>query len=372
MAVAKKKAPRVPRRPKIGIAAAPKDNFDRCKYYFHYEILPRDVAPLVKAWVAKEFSKDDAKAILAHPEYQFTMYSHWAATIFWMNEGLEFDDKNKIFKERIRGHYEKLIEPGLQILKEKQGAAEEKTNVVRLTPQQLMARKINETVMADIDELEDAWIGDKKETIDLYSLFKKHDLKPAAVPVVRTRIEAWLEEYSGAYNKTDEQLVEGYSHIKRPELKRRVKACEDMIADLDRIVQAGKATRKPRVKKPKAADKQIAQLKYKKEDNELKIVSINPVMIIGATRLIVINSKYRTVTEYITERREGFEIKGTTLVGFDVEQSRTKTMRKPEEFIPLCSKTLRQFNKAFNELTTKESKPTGRINADCVLIKVDK
>jgi hypothetical protein len=277
-----------------------------------------------------------------------------------------------VFKNKIRAHYEALIEPGNEILKSKIADEEEKSNVIRLTPQQLMARKINETIMADIDELEDAWIEGKKETIDVYALFKKHDLKPMAVPQVRGRIEGWLEEYSGAYNKTDEQLVEGFSHIARPELKRRVKACEDMIADLDRIVQAGKATRKPRVKKAKAADKQIAQLKYQKEDASLKIVSINPITIIGATRLIVINSKYRTVTEYITERREGFEIKGTTLVGFDLEQSRTKTMRKPEEFLPMCHKTIRQFDKAFNALTTKESKPTGRINTDCVLMKVDK
>lgn len=370
MAAAKKV--KVPRRPKTGLAAAPKDNFERCKYYFHYEIASKDVGPLVKAWIKQEFSKEDAKSILANPEYQFTMFSHWAATIFWMNEGLEFDEKNIVFKNKIRAHYEKLIEPGNHILKQKKEVEQQKTTVIRLTPQQLMARKINETIMTDIDELEDAWIEGKKETIDVYALFKKHDLKPMAVPQVRQRVEGWLEEYSGAYNKTDEQLVEGFSHIARTELKRRIKACEDMIADLDRIVQAGKATRKPRVKKAKAADKQIAQLKYQKEDADLKIVSVNPVTVIGATRLIVINSKYRTVTEYITSRREGFEIKGTTLQGVDFDQSRTKTMRKPDEFIPLCHKTVRQFGKAFDALTTKESKPTGRINTDCVLLKVDK
>jgi hypothetical protein len=327
---------------------------------------------MVKEYIKREFSKEDAKAILANPEYQFTMYSHWAATIFWMNEGLEFDEKTMVFKNKIRKHYEQLIEPGKVILSQKKAVEEEKTTVIRLTPQQLMARKINETIMTDIDELEDAWIQGKKETIDVYALFKKHDLKPMAVPQVRKRIESWLEEYSGAYNKVDEQLVEGYSHIARTELKRRVKACEDMISDLDRIVQAGKATRKPRVKKPKSVDKQIADLKYQKEDAGMKIVSVNPVTVIGASRLIVINTKYRSVTEYITNRREGFEIKGTTLQGIDFDQSRTKTMRKPDEFIPFCHKTIRQFGKAFDALTTKESKPTGRLNTDCVLLKVDK
>lgn len=370
MAVAKKKAIRT-RRPKTGIDAAPRDNFDRCKYYFHYEIESKQVSTLIKDWIKKEFSKEDSKAILACPEYKFTMFSHWAATIFWLNEGLEWEERWYGFRDKVRAHYEEYIEIGKKILAEKQEVQEEK-NVIRLTPQQLLARKVNETVMCDIDDLEDAWMNGEKQTIDLYSLFRKHDLKAMAVPQVRERIEGWHLEYKGAYDKADEQLVEGYSHIKRTELKRRVKACEDMLSDLDRIVQAAKATRKPRAKKAVTADKQISQLKYQKEDATLKIVSVNPVTIIGAMRMIVINTKYRTVTEYFTDRTKGFEIKGTTLQGFDPDTSRTKTMRKPEEFLPLCQKTVRQFNKAFEALTTKEQKPTGRINSDCVILKVDK
>ena len=75
----------------------------------------------------------------------------------------------------------------------------------------------------------------------------------------------------------------------------------------------------------------------------------------------------------MTDRRDGFEIRGTTLQGFDFERSRTKTLRKPDEFIPIAlKKTVRQFDKLFNELTTKETQPTGRINVDCVLLRADK
>src|SRR5210317_343048 len=138
---AAKKTTRLPRRPKTGLQAAPRDNFDRCKYYFHYEIAAKDVGPLVKEWIKKEFSKEDAKAILANPEYQFTMFSHWAATIFWLNEGLEWEERWYCFRDRVHAHYEKLIEPGKKILKTKKDDEEKKSNVIRLTPQQLMARK---------------------------------------------------------------------------------------------------------------------------------------------------------------------------------------------------------------------------------------
>lgn len=371
--VTKKKTVRLPRRVLTGAAAAPTDSFGKCKEYFHFEVDNKETSNLVKEYIKKEFSKDDAKAILANPEYNFHMFSHWAATIFWLNQGLEWEERYFPYRDKVRAHYENLIEPGKKILKEKVEVVEDKSaTVIRLTPQQLLWQKVAKTVMVDIDELEDQWIDGQTTTIDLYQLFKKHDLKPAAVPQVRSTLEGWYNDYFDSYNKKCEQAVEGYSHIKRTEQKRRLDAIKAMLADLDRIVQAGKATRKTRAPKPRTADKQIAQLKYKKEDTELKIVSINPTQIIGAMRLIVINAKYRTVTEYISQRTNGFEIKGTTLVGFDEEKSRTKTMRKPQDFIPICSKTIRQFDKAFTALSTKEVKPTGRINTDCVLVKVDK
>ena len=114
-------------------------------------------------------------------------------------------------------------------------------------------------------------------------------------------------------------------------------------------------------------------MKYQKEDRDLKVVSINPATIIGAGRLLVLNTKTRTLTEYVTDRRDGFEIKGTTLQGFDFDKGRIKTLRKPQEFIPIAlKKTVRQFDKLFEALTTKETKPTGRINADCILLRADK
>ena len=44
---------------------------------------------------------------------------------------------------------------------------------------------------------------------------------------------------------------------------------------------------------------------------------------------------------------------------------------KPEDFIKIAqSKTPRQINTAWSKLTTKESKPNGRINTDCILLRI--
>jgi hypothetical protein len=87
-------------------------------------------------------------------------------------------------------------------------------------------------------------------------------------------------------------------------------------------------------------------------------------------RLYVFNSKTREITEYVSGTTNGFSIKGTTLQGVD-DTSRKIRLRKPADFLTIVqSKSIKQIDNAWSKLTTKESKPNGRINADCVLMRV--
>lgn len=365
----RKKKPRLPRRPKTGLAAAPLDNFDRCKYYFHYELEKKDISGIVKTYIKKEFSKDEAKAILANPEYKFYMYTHWAATIHWINSGLEFPENKTAYRDKVRGFYADMIEDGKKILADKK--EDEDTKVIRLTPQQLLMNKINATVMTDIDELEDQWIDKEKTDLDLYNLFQKHGLKGTAVEPVRKRLEGWLLDYEDAYHKRCEQAVEGYSHLTKTELKRRIKVTNDMLADLDKIKAAAKATRKVRVPRPKSADKQVQRLKFMKESKEYKLVSVNPVTVPGAMRLFTFNVKTRALTEYVTAAAGGLEISGTSIKKFDADQSRSVRLRKPDDMLPLIlKKTPLQIDKEWQKLTTKTTVPNGRINDQTILLRV--
>jgi len=66
-------------------------------------------------------------------------------------------------------------------------------------------------------------------------------------------------------------------------------------------------------------------------------------------------------------------VKGTTLIGFDVEKSSTKTLRKPEATIQsLLSAGKVAIRKFMDELKTLETKPNGRINSDTILLRVIK
>lgn len=361
-------------RPKTGIAAAPmNDGFDKFKYYIHQEVDRKELSSVTKQYVKQTFSKDDARAILATPEYNFYMYTLHASIIYWtqiLQQELpkKYGLENGV--ERVNEFYTNLIPIGKKILEEKAQADSAASNVVVLTPQQRLFNKIQETVMTDLDDLEDAWIDGEEPEFNMYNCFKLHGLSGSHTAPVLNRLEGWLLDYEDAYHKRCEQAVEGYSHVKRTVLRRRIKLIEEMIADLDRVKASAKATRKTRVPKPRAADKQVNKIKYLKEDNDFKITSILPITIIGAMRLYVFNVKTKELTEYISSAAKGFEVKGTTLQNVG-EESRKIKLRKPDEFLPIVqNKTPKQVDTLWQTLTTKTSSPNGRLNSDCVLLRV--
>ena len=365
----RKKTVRARRRTGAGGAPVEK-GFDSVLYCFQNEIDSKESINLVKSFIKSEFNKTDAKNILAHPDGVFG-HRYMGATAFWYLNGHEVTDRSEYWKNSCMQRFKGFIDQGKAILKEKSLEKKVADNIVTLSPVQRLQRKINNTIMQDMLDLEDQWIEGEKATIDLYTLFKKYGLSNSATIPVRDVIEGWLLDYEDALFARCDQAVEGYSHLKKPELKRRVKACQDMLLDLDRIKSAAKATRKVRVKQPKAADKQVSKVKYKTEDSTFKLASINPVQIVGKIRLYTFNTKYRVLTEYITQSVGGFEVSGSSIKNIDKIHSRQIKLRKPEEFLSIVqNKTSKQIDVEWKKLTTKQSIPNGRLNSDTILLRV--
>jgi hypothetical protein len=352
-----------------GINAAPVEKgMVAVKDFFQYEVDRKDILTQQKQFVKSNFNKTDAKYILANPEWNFT-FPYRGAIAFWYNTGQVTTEKSEESKAHLIEKLAELRTSGKAIHDAKKLEAKSSNNVVTLSPQQRLQRKISNTIMQDLLSLEDSWIEGETASLDVYQAFGRHGLSGSATIPVRATIEGWLLDFEDAYHKRCEQAVEGYSHIKRPELNRRIKECKAMLTDLDRIKAAKKATRKSGTK-VLSMDKQVARLKYKKEDNDFKIVSINPAQIVGKSRLLVFNTKYKMLVEYFTEAVGGFEIKGTTIKNFSPE-SREWKLRKPLDILPKAlACNAKQFEKLASEFTTKPGKPNGRINENIILLKV--
>ena len=359
-------------RARTGVNGAPiEKGFDAVKDYFHMNVDKKDCISQVKTWVKKNFP-EPSKYILANPDYKFCM-THHAATAFWYNAELNKTQESEKAASYLSHLFERiipLIEEGKAIYNAKK-LESDNSNVITLSPQQRLQQKISNTIMQDLLSLEDSWIEGEQASLDVYQMFGKHGLSGSATIPVRTVVEGWLLDYEDAYHKRCEQAVEGYSHLSRPELNRRIKECQLMLADLERIKAATKASRKVKIPRVASIDKQISKLNYKKEDTDFKIVSINPAQIVGKTKLFVFNTKYRQLSYYETDAVGGFQISGSTIKNFNKEASKKLTLRKPMDFLPLIlKKTPIQIQKEIDGLSSKVSQANGRINKETIILRV--
>jgi hypothetical protein len=150
---------------------------------------------------------------------------------------------------------------------------------------------------------------------------------------------------------------------------------ESFVLLVDRFINNKKAVkvRKPREKKVKSAVDIVKNLKFQKEDKALKVVSVHPAEIVGCKQLWVYNTKYKKLSRYDAVGPAGIQVKGTTLIGFDVETASSKALRKPDTSLQSLLSAGKVVLRTFmSELKTSESKPNGRINEQTILLRVIK
>ena len=135
--------------------------------------------------------------------------------------------------------------------------------------------------------------------------------------------------------------------------------------------QEAKVNRKPRAKKAQPKEKIVAKLKYAKSNEQLKLVSINPTDIIGAKELWVYNTKSRKLGKYVAADFQELGVKGTSITGYNENNSVQKTLRKPEEQLKEFKAAGKvQLRKFLDEIKAVDIKLNGRINEEIILLKV--
>jgi len=212
---------------------------------------------------------------------------------------------------------------------------------------------------------------DPKE-FKIISVLKGKGAKAAHARIIKTFYERDLAELEElASGKGCEQLREGYSHRTKKQIRKLIDFYTEVMSACDMLAEEAKVTRKPRKVKAVSKDKLVSKLKFKKTDDSLKLVSINPTDIIGSKELWIYNTKTRKLGKYVAEDFQDLAIKGTTIINFSANKSVQKTLRKPTEqmkaFKDAGKVALRKFLEDINAVDTKMN---GRINADIILLKV--
>jgi len=244
-----------------------------------------------------------------------------------------------------------------------------KTNVVSI--QDHIKRKAKECI-AELENQIDNIILQNTVTTP-YSVLTAEETKGPHTKFIIEHFKIRRAEYDEVLHTSDAELKEAYSNFSKTDLKKLVAYCDSVIVDATKIAGESLQTRKPRKRKVKTAEQLISKLIYCKEFEDLKLQSIEPKLIIGATQLWVYNTKTRKLGCYIAEDASGFTVKGTSIQGFSESKSVQKKLRKPEVTIPEILKGGKVYlRNALAEIKAVESPLTGRLNSDTILVKVTK
>jgi hypothetical protein len=249
-----------------------------------------------------------------------------------------------------------------------------------LVIQPTIQERVRETAMKMTEEIEDAIEGFQTDpdsfdpkAFKMLNLLKGKEVKAAHARIIKSfyaKDLAELEEL--ASGSKDEQLIEGYSHRTRKQIRNLIAFYQEIMSACDMLAQEAKVNRAPRAKKSVPAEKIVAKLKYKKSDEPMKLVSINPTDIIGCTELWVYNTKSRKLGKYVAAEYQTLSVKGTTIIGFNETASVCKTLRKPEEKLKEFKAAGKvQLRKFLDDINATDTKMNGRINEETILLRVN-
>ena len=371
----------------------PVDKFfqNRCRAlrFYNYYLSALDLRPMVLDWMKKNgYSKTQISQIKDAPPY--ILPTTVGKLIRCMERGmpsmhpqaqehfdsLPFHETPPIAKDDLDVVREEIAK-ALTLVNSTKSVIDELTVDVEkpkgVSPLERLKEKVNKEIIVQLEEILETWANTKTGSAACNMTSLLRDTKTPALgckPIVEW-ISRQLGEFSGALNREDAQLVEGYSCFPRPELRKIVKSLETMLSDVQVHAKMRTANRKPRQKKVKDASKQVAKLKYQINSADWNIDSVDPSRLPTSQCVVLFNTKIRALSVYYASGASGFEIKGTTLKGFDVEKSFSSTLRKPKDVLgSILSTRPKQLDKYLDTLKTKKKKVNGRINEQMIILKV--
>ena len=354
-------------------------NFRTAMEHYRMESSVKDLKIKVVEWMHSQgYDKADIKAIRKTKDkyFQGTMVGVAACLVRGMPEIHEGFNSGKDTGAWLRNEIEKVMKDGASDREEDEDAPKVETPAVYVPSIQ---ERVRDAAYAMTEELEDAFESFQKdpENFDpkqfkVLNLLKGKGAKAAHARIIRDFYGKDLAELLElASGNADPQLREGYSHRSRKQIKNLIAFLQEIESACNMLMQEAKVNKKPRKVKAVSKDKVVSKLKFKKTDETLKLVSINPTDIIGSKELWVYNTKSRKLGKYIAEDYKELGVKGTTITGFSESSSICKTLRKPEEklkeFKNAGKVALRKF---LDDINATDTRMNGRINEEIILLKV--
>ncbi len=314
-----------------------------------------------RQWFVQHFGKKiDFPVSLVH-DIEFRIAGVLARLLANGNELLP------IHMERIDSEFSRIREIALSKREQEKLKVKDETSSAKKGPsiQEKMDEKIKD-FMGEFNGLVDEFLLTGKNQ-NISGLIKTMGISGSNMGnKILEKIKAPVAELNELLEGEDKQLVEGWSNLKKPDQKKLLAVYQSLM---DNLQQAKVSTpKKIRKVKAKPAGVIVQKLKFKKEDTDLKLKSIIPANIVGASEVWIFNIKNNKLQCYYAAEGTGISVKGTTLLNYSIEKSKQKTVRKPETVSVLNTAGKRTYSQYYKALTTKESDVNGRVNEECVIL----
>ena len=243
------------------------------------------------------------------------------------------------------------------------------SNVVSI--QERVQSKVDYFIMELEAKFDEVWHEQSDDEFIPYTWMIENEVKPMHASKIAEYFKQRAADWIDIIQSKEEDIREAYPRP-RKEMIEGAKFFTLIVTDAEKLASNKSAARKPRKKKPVSFDKKVKNLKFKKDDVDNKLVSIDPVKIIGAEKLWVYNVKTRKLGVYIAADAAGLDVKGSAIQNYKYNESICKTLRKPKDVL---SKVLDGgkivLRKVMSQINSKESELNGRINKDTILLRVE-
>ena len=271
------------------------------------------------------------------------------------------------FKERMnvfRGRLDEIV-----VEKNLSTTVVDTGNVISI--QARVQSKVDYFIMELEAKFDDVWHEQSGEEFVPYTWMVENEVKPMHASKIAEYFKQRTAEWIAIIESKDEYMKESYPRS-RKEMIEAAKFFGLVATDAEKLASNKSAARKPRKKKPISFEKKVKNLKYKKDDVENKLVSIDPVKIMGSQQLWIYNVKTRKLGVYTANDAAGLSVKGSSIENYKYSESICKTLRKPKDVLSRVldgGKVV--LRKVMNEINSKPIELNGRINKDTILLRVE-
>lgn len=296
--------------------------------WYNYSCDKKQAREFFSTWLAaQENGKAQVQKFKRLPDSAFTLTEGWLCRMALVGLHLHADELAIIQSQVV-----KLDARANQLTEPEENT--EETAVKKETIQDRLEQKLSDTI-GEIEGAVDDYIVSKKE-FNAYGFLEGAGLAANFAPRVAEVFQKRIGEMEEYLEGRDSQLLEGYSHLGKRGVKDMIKFYQSIVDGALAYKSAKIAARAKPKRKPVPPERVVRKLKFLPKFEELKLESIDPRDILGASELWIYNTKTRKLGRFLAITHgdmiiQPLGVKNSNITGFDEQRSVAKTLRKPAE-----------------------------------------